>query len=91
MPYGLTACERGVILALLDGETYKQQALRRDRSTATVRTHIHNAYRKMGVANSHQALAKWVREQELPGLTRQAYEAGYRAGLRDASRLEAVA
>jgi DNA-binding NarL/FixJ family response regulator len=41
---------------LSEGKLYKQIAVDLERSTSTVRTHLHNIYRKLGVFDRAQAV-----------------------------------
>ena len=41
---------------LAEGEVYKQIAAELDLSASTVRTHLHNVYRKIGVKDRAQAV-----------------------------------
>ncbi|MDQ3276084.1 MAG: LuxR C-terminal-related transcriptional regulator [Actinomycetota bacterium] len=50
------------MLALVHGTTRKQAARALGVTSATVRTHAHNAYQRLGVANVTQALAVMLRE-----------------------------
>jgi putative nucleotidyltransferase with HDIG domain len=55
-PSPLTKRERDMLRELAKGLTYKQIALAVDLSTSTVRTHLHNTYKKLGVSDRAQAV-----------------------------------
>jgi putative nucleotidyltransferase with HDIG domain len=55
-PCPLTPAELTVMRLLADGKVYKQIALELDRSLSTIRTHLYNAYRKLGVYDRAQAV-----------------------------------
>lgn len=52
----LTDRELSLLARLADGAVYKQIAYERSLSVSTVRTHLHNVYRKLGVVNRAQAV-----------------------------------
>ena len=52
----LTRGEQRVLTELADGLVYKQIAQKLDLSVSTVRTHLHNTYRKLGVSDRAQAI-----------------------------------
>jgi DNA-binding NarL/FixJ family response regulator len=52
----LSPTEHELLNQLAQGHSYKQIAQHRQRSAATVRNQIHNAYRKLGVSNRIEAL-----------------------------------
>lgn len=85
-PYGLSSREMDVLRCFVRGLGRKQVAAELYLSQGTVAVHIRGIYDKLDVTSSLQAATKWIREQELPALTRQAYEAGYRARQRDESK-----
>lgn len=58
----LTAREREVLRLLAVGLTYKQIAHEIGLSESTVRSHIHQTYQKMGVADRAQAVLKAVKD-----------------------------
>lgn len=51
-----------MLLVCVEGLTYKQAALRLGVSGDCVRTHAHNAYRRLGVTNAQQAAVRFIRE-----------------------------
>lgn len=55
-PSPLTEREREVVGLLADGRTYKQVATAMRLSQSTVRNHLHNVYRKLGVVDRAQAV-----------------------------------
>jgi DNA-binding CsgD family transcriptional regulator len=55
--FGLTPGQLSVARLIADGKTYKETATQLDLSVATVRNHLHTAYRKLSVRNK-TALAK---------------------------------
>jgi putative nucleotidyltransferase with HDIG domain len=55
-PSPLTRSEQAVIRELAAGKLYKQIALDLGVSPSTVRTHLHHAYKKLGVADRAQAV-----------------------------------
>lgn len=55
--YGLTPREGEVIAAIASGEPDCEIAQKLCISTSTLKKHIHNAYRKIGVRNRHQLFA----------------------------------
>lgn len=64
-PWGLTDRQVAVLEKLANGLTYKQIGQELGGITvSTVRTHSHEAYRKMNVPNANAAVAKWIREVE---------------------------
>jgi DNA-binding NarL/FixJ family response regulator len=46
-----------VVRKLAEGKLYKQIGLELGRSTSTVRTHLYNIYRKLGVRDRARAVA----------------------------------
>jgi DNA-binding CsgD family transcriptional regulator len=52
----LSRKERAVIAALATGMSYKEIAAGMGLSISTVRTHLHNTYRKLGVVDRAQAV-----------------------------------
>jgi putative nucleotidyltransferase with HDIG domain len=52
----LTASEVAIMSLLAEGKIYKQIGQELDRSPSTVRSHLHNAYRKLGVYDRAQAV-----------------------------------
>lgn len=58
---GFTARERDVLALLLDGLSNKGIARQLDLSEVTVKTHLGNAFRKLGVQNRVQAVRAWQR------------------------------
>jgi DNA-binding CsgD family transcriptional regulator len=57
----LSARERSVLAELARGFTYEQTALRLGISLSTVRTHVQNAYAKLGVKTKSEAAARALR------------------------------
>lgn len=57
----LTPAELRVLALLMEGLTYEQIAVAVSRSQSTVRTQLHNAYRRLGVTTSYQAVLECVR------------------------------
>jgi DNA-binding NarL/FixJ family response regulator len=55
-PCPLTPSELAVVRLLGEGMVYKQIAQELDRSLSTIRTHLHNAYKKLGVYDRAQAV-----------------------------------
>jgi putative nucleotidyltransferase with HDIG domain len=55
-PCPLTTAELSVVRGLAEGKVYKQIAEESDRSLSTVRTHLHNVYRKLDVYDRAQAV-----------------------------------
>jgi putative nucleotidyltransferase with HDIG domain len=55
-PCPLTTVELAVVRGLAEGKVYKQIAVESDRSLSTVRTHLHNVYRKLDVYDRAQAV-----------------------------------
>jgi putative nucleotidyltransferase with HDIG domain len=55
-PCPLTPAELAIVRLLAKGKVYKQIAEELDRSSSTIRTHLHNAYRKLGVYDRAQAV-----------------------------------
>ena len=55
-PCPLSEREMDVLRQLTDGKVYKQIAHELQLSTSTVRTHLHNVYRKLGVVDRAQAV-----------------------------------
>lgn len=55
-PCPLSSKELRVLQQLSKGQVYKEIAYELDLSASTVRTHIHNIYRKLNVANGSQAV-----------------------------------
>jgi putative nucleotidyltransferase with HDIG domain len=56
IPSPLTRGEQRVLAELANGLLYKQIAARLGVSVSTVRTHLHNTYRKLGVSDRAQAI-----------------------------------
>ena len=56
MPSPLTARETEMVRKLADGKVYKQIAGDLDLQVSTVRTHLYNTYKKLGVADRAQAV-----------------------------------
>jgi DNA-binding NarL/FixJ family response regulator len=54
------------VTLLGEGKLYKQIAQELHRSTSTIRTHLHNAYRKLGVYDRAQAVLLAERHGWLP-------------------------
>lgn len=52
--YGITKREKEIILLLVKGESYKSIAEQLYISHSTVKTHIHNVYRKMDINSRHE-------------------------------------
>jgi putative nucleotidyltransferase with HDIG domain len=52
----LTRSELEVVNLLAEGKTYKQIAYELDRKVSTIRTHLYNAYKKLGTADRAQAV-----------------------------------
>jgi putative nucleotidyltransferase with HDIG domain len=65
-PCPLTPSELAVVTLLGEGKLYKQIAQELHRSTSTIRTHLHNAYRKLGVYDRAQAVLLAERHGWLP-------------------------
>lgn len=61
-PCPLSERERDALVKLSEGKVYKQIAEELDVSVSTVRTHLHNIYRKLEVVDRAQAVIK-AREQ----------------------------
>jgi putative nucleotidyltransferase with HDIG domain len=64
-PSPLTRGEQRVVAELAKGRVYKEIALSLGLSVSTVRTHLHNTYRKLGVGDRAQAILlakenKWI-------------------------------
>ena len=57
---GLSAREREVLAFLAEGRSNRDIAAAMTVSLATVKTHLHHLYAKLGVANRHEALRKGV-------------------------------
>ncbi len=57
----LTQAELRVLSLVMEGLTYQQIATVVRRSTSTVRSHLHSAYKRLGVTTSHQAVLICVR------------------------------
>ena len=57
----LTAQQLRVLRLLAEGLSYAQIAERLDCGTSTVRTHLHDAYQRLGVGTSYQAVLVCVR------------------------------
>lgn len=57
-PCPLSERERDALLKLSEGKVYKQIAEELDLSVSTVRTHLHNIYRKLEVVDRAQAVIK---------------------------------
>ena len=55
-PSPLTPAETRALRGLAEGKVYKQIAADLGISVSTVRTHLHNAYRKLGAADRAQAV-----------------------------------
>jgi DNA-binding NarL/FixJ family response regulator len=55
-PCPLSAREMDVLKRLAEGKVYKQIAAELGLSTSTVRTHLHNVYRKLGAVDRAQAV-----------------------------------
>jgi DNA-binding NarL/FixJ family response regulator len=55
-PSPLTERERASLRGLAEGLVYKDIAERHGMSVSTVRTHLHNAYKKLEVADRAQAV-----------------------------------
>jgi DNA-binding NarL/FixJ family response regulator len=55
-PCPLSSRELDVLRSLAGGKVYKQIASELGLSTSTVRTHLHNMYRKLGAADRAQAV-----------------------------------
>ena len=55
-PSSLTPAEQRALRGLADGKVYKQIAADLGIAVSTVRTHLHNAYRKLGAADRAQAV-----------------------------------
>ena len=55
-PSPLSRAQTAVLRGLADGKIYKEIAADMGLSTSTVRTHCHNVYRKLGVADRSQAV-----------------------------------
>jgi DNA-binding CsgD family transcriptional regulator len=55
----LSPAESELLRCLAQGQSYKQIAEQRQRSAATVRNQIHNAYRKLDVSSRVEALRLW--------------------------------
>ena len=55
-PCPLTTAELAVVRGLAEGKVYKQIAEESNRSLSTIRTHLHNAYRKLDVYDRAQAV-----------------------------------
>lgn len=58
----LTQGELRVLRLLMEGLTYEEIAASLNRSPSTVRSQLHSAYRRLGVATSYQAVLTCVRE-----------------------------
>lgn len=56
VPNPMTDRELEVVRLLASGKTYKQVARALDLSQSTVRNHLHNVYRKLGVVDRAQAV-----------------------------------
>jgi DNA-binding NarL/FixJ family response regulator len=56
VPSPLTPGERRVVAELGKGLVYKEIALALGLSVSTVRTHLYNTYRKLGVSDRAQAI-----------------------------------
>jgi DNA-binding CsgD family transcriptional regulator len=56
----LTAAEREVIAALLEGQSYAEIARRRDRSVDTVAKQAGSAFRKLGVSSRSELVARGI-------------------------------
>jgi DNA-binding NarL/FixJ family response regulator len=56
MPSPLTPRETEMVRKLADGKVYKQIAGDFDLQVSTVRTHLYNTYKKLGVADRAQAV-----------------------------------
>ncbi len=69
----LTPSEHDVLVRLASGATYKQVARQRGSSFSTVRTHVHNAYRKLNVNTAMQAVTLAIREGWLEDYTGAPY------------------
>jgi DNA-binding NarL/FixJ family response regulator len=55
-PCPLSARELDVLRSLSTGKVYKQIAVELDLSPSTVRTHLHNTYRKLGTSDRAQTV-----------------------------------
>jgi DNA-binding NarL/FixJ family response regulator len=55
-PCPLSPRELDALRGLADGRVYKQIAAEMGLSASTVRTHLHNVYRKIGAADRAQAV-----------------------------------
>jgi DNA-binding NarL/FixJ family response regulator len=55
-PSPLSRAQTTVLRGLADGKIYKEIATDMGLSASTVRTHCHNVYRKLGVADRSQAV-----------------------------------
>jgi DNA-binding CsgD family transcriptional regulator len=55
-PCPLTRSELEIVSLLAAGKTYKQIAYELDRKVSTIRTHLYNAYKKLGTADRAQAV-----------------------------------
>ncbi len=58
----LTPAQLRVMRMVCDGFTYQEIALKLERSENTVRTHVHDALRKLGAVNGAQAAVVMMRE-----------------------------
>jgi DNA-binding CsgD family transcriptional regulator len=66
----LTAAEREVITALLEGQSYAEIANRRGRSVETVAKQAGSAFRKLGVSSRSELLGRGIlqaRDEEPEG------------------------
>ncbi|MCL5267035.1 MAG: LuxR C-terminal-related transcriptional regulator [Bacteroidetes bacterium] len=64
--YGLSERELKILELLAEGETRGQIGSSLNISVHTVGTHLTNVYRKLGVRNQAQAVAKWLRHKLPP-------------------------
>jgi putative nucleotidyltransferase with HDIG domain len=57
-PSPLSARETAILRRLAEGKTYKEIALELSLAVSTIRTHLHNTYVKLGVADRAQAVLR---------------------------------
>ena len=54
--HGVSAREMEILSLMIDGKSYKQMEETLHISIHTVKSHVYNLYRKLGVKNRHQLI-----------------------------------